>query len=358
MALPDKKGEEDGSPVNILTLDPRYTYAIYSRDIGNPMIGVVLVREDELGHEVYEVYTDDYYFNVSGTKADIQPNPLGIIPVSEYINNEARMGAFEVVLPILNALNVLESNRTDSVEDFVNAFDVFQNCEIDKDTYRGLTAGGMAINIKNTVPGMESKVYRITSELSQSGVQTAIDDLYNAMLNICGMPSQQTSGNASTSDTGAATIMRQGWYSTEARAKDTEIMFKKAERRFLKVFLRICNNTSAVDTRAKINLDMRQIEIKCPRRNYENAQSKAQVLNTLLSSDYVHPQDAWSISDICPDVSEAYSRGMAWHEEQQAALEKSLQEELDAERAKVQSGGQDNRSAKQESDKAVSNSAK
>jgi SPP1 family phage portal protein len=351
MALPDQSGEEDGSPANILTLDPRYTYAIYSRDKGNPLIGAVLVRKNEQDQEVYEVYTNDWYFDVNGNRAEARANTLGAIPIVEYVNNEARIGAFEVVLPILNALNVLESNRTDSVEDFVNAFDVFQNCEIDAETYKGLTSGGMAINIKNNVPGMESKVYRITSELNQAGVQTAIDDLYDAVLSICGMPNRN--GGSSTSDTGQAVLYRDGWSDAESRAKDTEALFKRSERQFLRVFLKICNGVTA-DKQKKLNLTINQIDIKCPRRNAANMQSKVQSFSGLLTTGYVAPEDAFVTSDIFPDPVAACARGLAWKQQQDEELSRSLQEELNAEREQVQPGRQGNITSEQESGTEVS----
>src|SRR5699024_3819299 len=112
-----------------------------------------------------------------------------------------------MVIPILNAINTIESNRVDSIQDFVNAYDVFQNCEIDDDAYKALSAGGMAIQIKGA-PGMEAKVYRIASELNQTNTQTLVDDLYDTALTICGMPNRN--GGSSTSDTGTAVIYRDG----------------------------------------------------------------------------------------------------------------------------------------------------
>ena len=38
--------------------------------------------------------------------------------------------------------------------------------------------------------------------------------------------------------------MRDGWYAAEARAKDSELVFKRSEKEFLKVLLRICNDLS------------------------------------------------------------------------------------------------------------------
>ena len=44
-------------------------------------------------------------------------------------------------------INTLESARVDNVVDFVNAYDVFQNCEIDENTYKELARGGQCICI-------------------------------------------------------------------------------------------------------------------------------------------------------------------------------------------------------------------
>lgn len=75
----------------------------------------------------------------------------------EYPNNSARMGAFEVVLPLLNGINTLESNRVDNVQDFVNAYDVFQNVDLEDGQYSQLASGGKFIKIKDSQQGMPAK---------------------------------------------------------------------------------------------------------------------------------------------------------------------------------------------------------
>ncbi len=171
----------------------------------------------------------------------IKARTVPYIPIVEYVNNDARMGAFEPVVPILNAINTIESNRVDSIQDFVNAFDVFQNCELEDGQYKELSKGGMAIQIKG-VQGMEAKVYRIASELNQTNTQTIVDDLYDAALTICGMPNRN--GGSSTSDTGTAVIYRDGFAEAESRAKDSEKTWERSERDFLRIVLYICRETS------------------------------------------------------------------------------------------------------------------
>ena len=150
-----------------------------------------------------------------------------------------------------------------------------------------------------------------------------VDDLYNRVLSICGMPSQQNSGDSSTSDTGAATIMRNGWYTAEARAKDSEDSFKSSEMQFLRVVLEICE----VDR--GLTLALGQIDQKFTRRNYADLLTKVQSLVTMLGSNKVHPKLAFQACGLFTDSEQAYLDSMGWYKEQQAAEEERAQEEME-----------------------------
>ena len=128
--------EQAGSPACIYTLDPREAFVIYySGYTKKPMAGV-LTQYDENDAKYYGVYTDSEYFEIKSGKITRQSGHLyGSVPIVEYPNNSARMGAFEVVLPLLNGINTLESNRVDNVQDFVNAYDVFQNVDLEDGQY-------------------------------------------------------------------------------------------------------------------------------------------------------------------------------------------------------------------------------
>lgn len=325
MCLPDPEESHEGSPACIYTLDPRDAFVVYYSGIGQrPMLNAI--RQYNENDELYwSVYAGNAYYEIQRDKIiRTEKWPLSNLPVVEYLNNEARMGAFEVVLPLLNAINVLSSNRVDSVQDFVNAFDVFQNCELEDGVYSELSKGGMAIQIKSSTPGVESKVYRIASELNQAGVQQAIDDMYTNVLSICGMPSQSGS-TASTSDTGAAAIMRDGWFAADARANDTEKLFNRAERQFLKLFLEICRNTT------EVNLGISDIKIEHSRNNLSNIQSRMQILCEGLNNDKIHPKVAWLMSGM-PNAEEFYRMSQQYYEEEQERLAESLSTQTNGER--------------------------
>ena len=334
----------DGAPFYIDTVDPREAYVIYSSRIGKRRMAGVLIQEDEDGTEVYTVYTKDKCFIVRGEEVTVEDHILGGIPLVEYENNFARMGSFEPVISILNQINLFESNSADAVEDYVNGFDVFQNCDIDDGTYGQLSIGGQAVKVKTTVPGMEAKVYRVASELSQVGVQTRINDLTQDYLEICGMPNRN--GGSSTSDTGQAVIFRDGWSEAESRAKDTEKLFCRAEKEFLRVVLNIC------DAKSPVGLQLKDIQINFSRKNLNNLQSKLQAFCELLANPYVDPLDAYNaLGDVFGDKNAAYRRGMAWYEKNESKELEEIEKQLDAEREKIngriQTGGSDTEGTEQ-----------
>lgn len=309
LVLPDKPNEEDEAPFEMYTLDPRDTFVVYSTDIGNKPLMGVKYSIDEENITRYSVYTENsYYLIVDDEIVEITPHALGMIPIFEYPLNNARLGAFEIVLPLLDAINSVESNRLDGMEQLVQAFIKFINCDISKENFEEFLSLG-AIKVKS-VDGQKADVGVVTTELNQAQSQTLKDDLYNAILTICGMPNRN--GNGSTSDTGSAVIMRDGWSDAEARAKDSENVFKRSEKKMLKLLLRICRDIGGLD------LHLYDISLKFTRRNYEAIQSKSQVLISMLNNEKIHPQLAFQHSGLFIDSESAYTMSKDYYEEQQA----------------------------------------
>ena len=313
LVLPDDRGETDEAPFEMYTLDPRYAFVVYSNGIGKkPLMGVI-ESQDENNVTHYSIYTEDKYFHVlESSIVEETPHILGMIPIFEYPANNARLGAFEIVLPLLDAINNVESNRLDGVEQIVQAFIKFINCDITKDEYEAFLEMG-AIKVKS-VDGAPADVGVVTTELNQDQTQTLSENLYNTVLTICGMPNRN--GGNSTSDTGSAVLLRDGWSLAEARAKDSEHIFKRAEKQMLKLVLKICN------TSGELALKLSDISLKFTRRNYENIQSKSQVLISMLQQEKIHPLLAFSSSGLFIDPEEAYTLSMKYYEEQQKLAEK------------------------------------
>ena len=320
MVLPDEDvGEDDDSPFEIYTLDPRNTFVVYNNGLGNkPLLGVKYVVDDN-GIVHYSCYSDHEYFEIVESHIiKAEPHILGDIPIIEYPLNIARIGAFELVIPLLDAINLTDSNRQDGVEQFIQALMLFHNVDISSDDYEKLREEG-AIKFRDIDPQLKAEVAYLTSTLNQGETQTLVDHMYQTVLTICGMPNRN--GGTSTSDTGSAVIMRDGWSAAEARAKDSELMFKKSERIFLKLILNICKTLKGMD------LKVCNIEIRFTRRNYENILQKAQVLDLMLKNSKIHPRLAFEHCGLFVDSDLAYTLSAEYAEEQEKKAQELLEKQ-------------------------------
>lgn len=304
LVLPNKLWVADGdeAPFEIYSLDSRDTFVVRSTDIDKHVVMAVCVSETEKGR-VFSGYTNDWYFRFEDIGAvEWRANPLGMIPIIEYPADNARLGVFEIVVPLLDSLDELQSNRMDDIVQFVNSFLAILGGQLDEETYKKL-------NDWKTLclpEGVDAKY--LSPAMKQSDVQTLKDDLYQSILTICGVPNRN--GGTSTSDTGSAVVLRDGWQSAEARAKATEEIFKSSEKQFLKIVLRILRDT--VGTKLKLT----DITSHFTRRNYDNIASKSQVLTAMLNNPWIHPEVAYASCGMFPDPESAYLQGKAWHDEQ------------------------------------------
>lgn len=315
----------DDAPFEIYTLDPRNAFVVYHSGVGTkPLMGVKYVERKD-NKTIYSVYTETDYFEIHADKdsfnfsiKEIQKRPHSIIPIIEYPLNDARLGAFESVLSILDAINIVQSNRVDGVEQFIQSLLVLYNADISEEDAKAIREAGL-IKLKSFGDN-KADVKVIAEQLDQQQTQTLVDYMYQTVLNIVGMPNRN--GGRSTSDTGSAVIMRDGWEAAEARAKSDELMFKESERKMLKLVLTILRSTIGTSLR------LADVEIKFTRRNYENLQSKSQVFSTLLQTGYCALEEAYAISGISPDPADSAKRGEKWHNKVKAEQVVPINEKL------------------------------
>ena len=305
--------DSDEAPFEMYTLDPRDSFVVYSNDVKRKRMLGVKYNTDGFGQKTYSAYTDSLYFTIKdGKVTETKAHALGVVPIIEYPANNARLGAFEIVLPLLDAINNIESNRMDGIEQFVQAFVKFINCDITKEDFEALKDLG-AIKVKSS-DGQQADVDIVTNELNQQQTQTLKEDIYKAILSICGLPSM-SDGSTSDSSNNGAVILKNGWQGAETRAKDSEMMFKRSEKETLRLVLKLCNGL------ADLELKLKDIDMKFTRRNYDNIQSKSQVLVSMLQQPKVHPLLAFTHCGLFSDPESAYTMSNEYYEEQMAKWE-------------------------------------
>ena len=114
----------DEAPFEIYIPDPRNTFVVRLNDVSRRVLmGVTYVFLDDTETKVrYTVYTDNVTYTIDGTMLNATEivgktvHNFGMVTLIEYPCNPLYMGAFEVVLPLLDAINTTQSNRLDGIE--------------------------------------------------------------------------------------------------------------------------------------------------------------------------------------------------------------------------------------------------
>lgn len=298
-----KKAVYGVSAFDMLRLNPQYAFVIKYNDIyKKPAAGVSYVVKSD-GTIRAGVYTEKQYFELEGNTIGsfkvlkVLPNLIGI-PIIEYKNDHERMGCFERVLPLLDALNVATSDRVNGVAQFIQAILWMNNCEIDtaqmdelKDKLGLLT---------KSEPGNPASVQYLTAALDQAQTQTLLDDMYDKVLQIAGVPGreQSTGGN-----TGQAIMLSNGWQIAETHARSMEQTFTDSERQMLSVVLKILKMSAKGDVSS---LKLSDIDIKFSRNRTDSLLVKTQGLSNMLQAG-VHPLIAITHCGLFSDPQGVYN---------------------------------------------------
>lgn len=316
----DPRSDDPHMPAKVYALDPRSAFVVYSLQPGNaPVMGVYTVITD--GVIRFDVFTKDTVYHLSGSTRgtgtttypiaeatayrleSYEPNWLGEIPMIEYRYNNVNMGAFEGVVTLLTALDKLASARVDGVEQFIQSLIVTYNVEFDE----GVTASKIRemgiVPLKSTADS-KGDIKILSEELNQEQTQKLVDYIYDQILTICMMPSNRK-GGASTSDTGAASMYRDGWIQSETCANGTQDLFKESNKTFDRIFTKILRDKGLLD------IDPTEFELTFVRAEMANIQSKAQSYQTLLSGG-MHPILAMAKSGVSNDPVNDYAMSEKW----------------------------------------------
>ena len=298
-----------GEAVRCYALRPMNAFVVYSLKPGyRPVYGVSMVTVEDT---VYlDVWTENRLFRLRGAKrgqystdypdlqvianeiVSIEPNVLGHIPLIEYSYNAIHTSAFELVCGLTDQLNNLVSNRCDGVEQFIQSLLVITNGELE-DGESAETIKENGILLLRSTQELASKVELLTQQLDQSQTQTLVDDIYEHILTICGMPRTNTGGTASGTN-GVAVIARDGWFQAGASAKVTTDLFKRSNRYYDEILIDVLKRKNL------LSIDINDFELNIPREETANIQSKAQAFQTLLSAG-LHPILAAAKSGVSSD---------------------------------------------------------
>ena len=323
----DTPEDEDDAPFEMSVPDPRRIFVVYSNEIKRKQLfsGFVSNYEqkvvDSETDQVYEwqeymIYTENQLYIYTTKDGGIKlkkKHPLVIKGhrIIEYPLNSSRLGIIELVMSLLNALNRISSADIDDVEQFVQSLLVFVNQDIDAETFKELIALG-AISVVSSDPSKPADVKILTNQMSHSETKVVIDELYNSLLTIVGIP--KLNDKPSGGDTGQARLLGEGWTMADERAKQDELSFKKSERQMLKTALRICKYKLKGKKENMKNLKISDIDIKFTRNKSDNLLVKTQGLMNMRSAQ-VDPETAFITSGLFSDPNSVVAKSKSHYGE-------------------------------------------
>ena len=298
MAMPMRAKNKRGrrkpfSSFEIMIPNPATTFVVYSNDAyREPMLACTYnILAD--GTTKLTAYTDNLCYTLTAEKVsniptiqtnfnlvgDVYPNALGFIPIVEY-HLKDRAAVFEKVIPIMDALNILDSDRVNDTTQHVQSLLWMHNCKLDKEQKEKLIDGDGVVTTKSSGDGHEAKITYLTQTLNQTEQQTLVDHLIGELEQITSTPNWNESRGGST--TGAMQLSN-GWQCAALYAELVEQLWDESEQRFIE----ICLECIKADTRAEVKdikeLEVSDVEVRFCRKKTYDLVSKVNALVSLIN---------------------------------------------------------------------------
>lgn len=175
--------DEESEPKSVC-LSPVNTFMVYSssvdkrplmgvhyfkkHDIDGKLSGVQCIVCDDVAMYIYENDSDSFY---NMELKQYNRHYFNDIPMIEYRNNEESQGDFEQLIPLIDAYNMLTSDRINDKEQFVEAFLFLTGIELDSEQAKKLREERILMGYEGANAQYLSKV------MTESDVQILSDSL-------------------------------------------------------------------------------------------------------------------------------------------------------------------------------------
>lgn len=318
-----KRNPDDEDAVfDLVTLNPMYSFVVYSSDAYERPVMGVSYSEDEKGSKIFTCVTDDAIYEicdmvefVRGTKTrkgkkitrgkdGVQVNPFGRVNIVEFERSTDRTGVFERQLDELNALNILESDLCNDVSQTTQANWWGNDIELDTDDngeVKGPQAGQWILT-KTNGNGKQPNIKGLVLNYDYTGVLANIQAKHDGILERTFTPKQTEQSGGSTT---GATSLSSGWTSTEAVACKQAAIIKRGFKERNRLALIAIKKSPDTDSESPLlKLKNSDIEIRPIRQKTFDMATKINSLATMVQN-FVHPRVAMEAIDFFPNLAEA-----------------------------------------------------
>ena len=296
-------------PFRIVAPTPMNTFVIYSKSTEEAVLAVQELK-NEKGERYFLCFSETHEYQIkdsqllvleekNGEKFKSRLHAFGGIPIIEYPNNQDRLSDIELVITMLDAINNMQSNRMDAIEQFVQSWVKFVNCEVDEKTFNKMKMLGALVVKSNNGADHKADVDIMTQELNQTESQVAKEDLWSNVLSISAIPNKQSNTGG---DTQGAVELRNGWDFSKQAAKLKDPYIMDSDKKLAMVALNLIRIEKG---EKECPLSEMDFDVQINHSPTDNMQVKAQVLQLLLSAG-IHPLVAIKVCGLWGDSEKVY----------------------------------------------------
>lgn len=318
----DIKKDYDGCSVfDLDTLNPLYTFIVYKNDVRETKMMSCTFRKLKNGDRYFTCITSNTRFEIknqieiiNGEKKDKwgfgqrsgEKNPLGEIPVVEFVRAYDRMGCFERHISDMDALNIEVSDFANSVAQNTQEIWWGNDFEFPKDPSTNedkKPQSGQWLMTKTTANGTKPMIQALSSTFNYEGVQTNIESKRNLILQKCYVPLQTDPGGGSTA---SAMSMSSGWSAAESAACKEEQIIKRSKMQIVRLELAAIHKSPDLPPDSPLlELKLSDIQPKFTRLKTFDLGTKTNSMVAMIKAG-IHGRIAMQTVDLFPDVAQAW----------------------------------------------------
>ena len=310
------------SVFDLFTLDPMTTFIVYRNDIKQTPMMSVTYRQTQDGNRYFTCFTDSRRYEVynvfkildNGEKEELwgessrsgEENPIGLIPVVEYIRSADRMGVFERQIPEMSVLNTEISDFANNIAQDVQGIWWGNDFELKKDENGNYVrpASGQFFITHTTPDGKSPHLVPLSSAFDYSGVQAHIMTKRESILQKCYVPLQSDPGGGSTA---SAMSLSSGWSAAEAVAAKQENLIRGGKMNLARLeILAIKKSGFLPESHPLMSLTISDIKPKFTRLKTFDLGTKVNAIATMLGAG-VNGRWAFQTVDLFSDTAQAWA---------------------------------------------------
>lgn len=310
--------EEGEAPFTLDVLNPEFTFVVRSTYYTDNRIvlGVTFSDTDDEGNTLYTCFTPESRFVVDSMNNITEwRNPLGIIPIIEWVRAYDRMGCFERQIPEMDALNLLNSDFLNDVDQNTQAIWHTNDVEFAKEeiqnpdgtiTYKTKRPeNGQWLQTFTSQGGNSPKITPLTIQYDYSGILNNIITKRQTILAKCDVPQRNDNSGGST---GIAMSDASGWSAAEASASKKENIQDLCKCNELKVVFRAIAKNTKLPADAPIKqLTLADVKPYIKRQKSYEMTVKTNAFATMVSHG-IDGEDAIKSINFFDDPSQVWER--------------------------------------------------